>query len=157
MKSVEGWQKKKIYAIANTLGYVDRKDKDNDVLHMIVYAQTGKESVKDLTHTEANLIIKYLEQKQSHMSVESVSQGQKKKIWALMYRLKELDELPNTTPVGERLAGIIERQFEVKSTPQRLFTYLDREDGNKLIEILKHYIETAESRQKTTVYGHMLN
>ena len=91
MKSVQGWQKKKIYAIANALGYVDSKDKENDILHMIVYAQTGKESVKDLTHNEAELIIAYLEQKQSHMSVESVSQGQKKKIWALMYRLKELD------------------------------------------------------------------
>lgn len=154
MKSVQGWQKKKIYAIANALGYVDSKDKENDVLHMIVYAQTGKESVKDLTHNEAELIIAYLEQKQSHMSVESMSQGQKKKIWALMYRLKELDEIEDTTPVGERLAGIIKRQFDVKSTPQRLFTYLDREDGNKLIEILKHYIESAESRRPA---GHMMN
>ena len=63
-----------------------------------------------------------------------------------MYELQSLDREPNTAPVGERLAGIIERQFQVRSTPQRIFNRLSRDDGNKLIEILKNYVRTAERK-----------
>ena len=75
-----------------------------------------------------------------------MSEGQKKKVFSLMYQLKELDAEPNFTPIGERLAGIIERQFKVRSTPKYLFTNLSKEDGNRLIEILKNYISTAERK-----------
>lgn len=143
---IQGWQTKKIYAIANALGFVDRTDKENDVLHMIIHSQTGKTSTKDLTYREANVIIAYLEKQQNQTVHEIMSQGQKKKCWQLMYELQSLDREPNTTPVGERLAGIIERQFKVKSTPQRIFNHLSKDEGNQLIEILKNYIKTAERR-----------
>lgn len=143
---IQGWQTKKIYAIANALGFVDRTDKENDVLHMIIHSQTGKTSTKDLTYREANAIIAYLEKQQNQTVHEVMSQGQKKKCWQLMYELQSLDVEPNLTPVGERLAGIIERQFKVKSTPQRIFNHLSKDDGNQLIEILKNYIKTAERR-----------
>lgn len=143
---IEKWQTKKIYAIANALGFVDRSDKENDILHMIINSQTGKSSVKQLTYREANSLIDRLEKQQNHEIVEVMTQGQKKKCWSLMYELKELDREPNFSPVGERLAGIIERQFKVKSTPQRIFNQLSKDDGNQLIEILKNYIKTAERR-----------
>lgn len=54
MKTVESWQTKKIYAIANALGYVDRQDKDNDILHMIMFSQTGKHSTKELTYRKSS-------------------------------------------------------------------------------------------------------
>lgn len=146
VSAVKGWQTKKIYAIANSLGFVDRADKENDVLHSIIYSHTGKISCKDLTYHEANKIISYLEKQQSHAISEVMSHGQKKKCWQLMYELQSLDAEPNYTPVGERLAGIIERQFNVKSTPQRVFNRLSKNDGNKLIEILKNYIKTAERK-----------
>lgn len=143
---IQGWQTKKIYAIANALGFVDRTDKENDILHMIIHSQTGKTSTKDLTYREANTIIAYLEKQQNQTIQEVMSQGQKKKCWQLMYELQSLDKEPNATPVGERLAGIIERQFKVKSTPQRIFNHLSKDEGNQLIEILKNYIKTAERR-----------
>lgn len=143
---IQGWQTKKIYAIANALGFVDRTDKENDILHMIIHSQTGKTSTKDLTYREANAIIAYLEKQQNQTIQEVMSQGQKKKCWQLMYELQSLDKEPNATPVGERLAGIIERQFKVKSTPQRIFNHLSKDEGNQLIEILKNYIKTAERR-----------
>lgn len=144
--AIQGWQTKKIYAIANALGFVDRTDKENDILHMIIHSQTGKTSTKDLTYREANAIIAYLEKQQNQTIQEVMSQGQKKKCWQLMYELQSLDKEPNATPVGERLAGIIERQFKVKSTPQRIFNHLSKDEGNQLIEILKNYIKTAERR-----------
>lgn len=144
--AIQNWQKKKIYAIANALGYVDKTDKENDVLHMIINGRCGKSSVKNLTYREASDIIDYLVKQQNQTIDEVMTQGQKKKCWQLMYELQGLDEKPNFTPIGERLAGIIERQFSVKSTPQRVFNRLSKEDGNKLIEILKKYIETAERK-----------
>lgn len=143
---IQGWQTKKIYAIANALGFVDRTDKENDVLHMIIHSQTGKTSTKALTYREANAIIAYLEKQQNQTVQEVMSQGQKKKCWQLMYELQSLDSEPNPASVGERLAGIIERQFKVKSTPQRIFNHLSKDEGNQLIEILKNYIKTAERR-----------
>ena len=47
MKTVERWQTKKIYAIANALGYVDRQDKDNDILHIIIFSQTCKHWIEN--------------------------------------------------------------------------------------------------------------
>ena len=146
MKAVEAWQKRKIYAIAGSLKFVDKNDKENGILHMIVYNLTMKTSVKDLTFAQANLVIDYLVQQQNKSIPEVMSEGQKKKVFSLMYQLKELDAEPNFTPIGERLAGIIERQFKVRSTPKYLFTNLSKEDGNRLIEILKNYISTAERK-----------
>ena len=143
---IQGWQKKKIYAIANALGFTNRNDKENDVLHMIVHSQTGKLSIRELTSYEANMIIAYLEKQKNHSIHDVMSQGQKKKCWQLMYELQSLDAVPNPAPVGMRLAGIIERQFNVKSTPHRVFNHLSKEDGNRLIEILKNYIHSAERK-----------
>lgn len=146
-KKLEKWQIKKIYAIANKLKYVIAGQKD-DVLHMIIENMTLKDSVKELTYSEAAKLICYLEQQQALTEKnEKVSETQKKKIWALMYDLRDKDMTIDPTPIGERLAGIIRRQFAVASSPQRLFTHLNYDDGNALIEILKHYVATAERKR----------
>lgn len=139
-------KKRKIYAIAGALNFVDRNDKENDVLHMIIFNMTQKSSVKDLTYTQANKVIDYLQQYQNKSQSECMSEGQKKKVFSLMYQLKEMDKEVNDTSIGDRLAGIIERQFKVKSTPKYLFTNLTKEDGKQLIEIIKNYIATAERK-----------
>jgi len=146
MRAVENWQKKKIYAIAGALKFVYKTDKENYILHMIIFNMTNKESVKDLTYNQANKVIDYLKQQQDKSLVENMSEGKKKKVFSLMYQLKDLDGEPNIIPIGERLSGIIERQFKVRSTPKYLFTNLSKDDGNKLIEILKNYIGTAERK-----------
>lgn len=146
MKLIEGWQKKKIYAIANALNYVDTQDKENDILHILLWQHAKKESVKELSYAEANEIISYLSAQQGRYTKDQMTQGQIKKVWSLMYDLKDADSEVNATPIGERLAGIIRRQFNVRSSPQRLFTMLTSEDGNTLIEVMKHYVATAERR-----------
>ena len=78
MKTVERWQTKKIYAIASALGYVDRQDKDNDILHMIIFSQTCKYSTKELTYREANEIIAYLE-KQQNNKIDEVMTADKRR------------------------------------------------------------------------------
>ena len=146
-KAIESWQKRKIYAIANALGYT-AKTEETDILHLIMEDMTGKQSVTKLTYDDANKLIDYLVRQQTSLDKsDNVSKGQQKKIWALMYELKDCDLAVNPAPIGERLAGIITRQFGVRSTPIRLFTYLDYVDGEKLIEILKHYIDNAERKR----------
>lgn len=148
MKAIENWQKKKIYAIANSLHYVIRNADEEDPLHMILYSMTGKTSIKELTYAEADKLITYLSRLQEDVDKNiNVSKAQQQKIWGLMYELKACDLVPDFTPVGVRLAGIIKRQFDVPSSPQRLFTHLDYDDGNKLIEIMKHYINNAERKR----------
>ena len=75
MKAVEAWQKRKIYAIAGSLKFVDKNDKENDILHMIVYNLTMKTSVKDLTFAQANLVIDYLVQQQNKSIPEVMMQN----------------------------------------------------------------------------------
>lgn len=146
-KSIEVWQKKKIYAIANQLEYVNKEHND-DILHMIIENMTGKESVKLLDYAEANQLIDYLAKQQALNEKRlGVTTKQKKKIWALMYELKDNDITQNPTPIGKRLVGIIKRQFNVISSPQRPFTHLEYEDGEILIEILKNYVKTAERKR----------
>ena len=52
MAAINAQQIRKIYAIGNALGIVERGNEDDD-LHALVSALTGKDSVKSLTYTEA--------------------------------------------------------------------------------------------------------
>ena len=50
MAAINAQQIRKIYAIGNALGIVERGNEDDD-LHALVSALTGKDSVKALTYT----------------------------------------------------------------------------------------------------------
>ena len=50
MAAINAQQIRKIYAIGNALGIVERGNEDDD-LHALVSALTGKDSVKSLTYT----------------------------------------------------------------------------------------------------------
>ncbi len=52
MAAINAQQIRKIYAIGNALGIVERGNEDDD-LHALVSALTGKDSVKSLTYAEA--------------------------------------------------------------------------------------------------------
>jgi hypothetical protein len=75
-----------------------------------------------------------------------MTEGQQRKVWSLMYELKRFDTQPSVATLGERLCGIIKRQFNIDAMAQKPFQFLRREDGNKLIEILKSYCGNAETR-----------
>lgn len=56
MAAINAQQIRKIYAIGNALGIVERGNEDDD-LHALVSALTGKDSVKSLTYAEAQAVI----------------------------------------------------------------------------------------------------
>lgn len=105
------YQIRKIYAIGQALGIVNRGGED--ALHDLVYGVTGKSSVKELSYSEACKVIGELEARQgtppprpkktNHRKRKpgGVSEGQERKVWALMYRLAAAS--PSTVAVGDRL------------------------------------------------------
>lgn len=58
------YQIRKIYAIGQALGIVNRGGED--ALHDLVYGVTGKSSVKELSYSEACKVIGELEARQGH-------------------------------------------------------------------------------------------
>ena len=54
---IDKGQIKSIYAIAAKLGMVEQGGGHEDALHMLVQGLTGKESVKALTHAEAQAVL----------------------------------------------------------------------------------------------------
>jgi len=147
------YQIRKIYAIAQTLGMVNRNG--SDMLHELVQSVTGKGSVKDLTYSEALRLIGELEARQGtppprrskrkhKEKTGGASEGQQRKVWALMYQLEEA--APSTATVGDRLCGVIKKELGIDACPKDPFAWLDYKTCNKLVEILKGYVNTARKK-----------
>jgi len=158
MSAITTQQVRKIYAIGNALGIVER-DNDQDNLHILIDTLTGKESVKALGYCEAEDVIRELRRRQGdsprprprrpkqHPETSGgATEGQQRRIWQLMYSLERLDREPSTATLGERLCGIIKRELKVDCTPKNPFLWLDSQVANKLIEIIKGYVKSAERR-----------
>ncbi len=155
MASINTYQIRKIYAIAGALGM---KGNDRyDPLHDLISDITGKESVRDLSYADACRVIGELEARQGtppprkggrplrKSAPGRVSEGQQRKIWALMYKLEEAS--PSTAPLGNRLCAIIKKTLGVDAFPAAPFAWVDYKGGNKVIEALKGYVTTAQKHR----------
>lgn len=117
---------------------------------------TGKSSVKELSYSEACKVIGELEARQgtppprpkktNHRKRKpgGVSEGQERKVWALMYRLAAAS--PSTVAVGDRLRAAIKKEAGVDAFADDPFAWLDYKSCNKLIEALKGYVKNAERK-----------
>ena len=147
------YQIRKIYAIGGALGMVMHGEED-DPLHDLVAGMTGKTSIKALTYGEACKVIGELEGRQGtppprksgkplRKSVPGrTSEGQQRKIWVLMYKLQAAS--PSKTPLGDRLCAIIKKELGIDAFPKDPFAWISYKDGNKLVEVLKGYVKTAQ-------------
>ena len=147
------YQIRKIYAIGGALGMVKRNEED-DLLHELVESMTGKKSIKALTYSEACKVIGELEGRQGtppprksgkplrKTAPGHTSEGQRRKVWALMYRLQ--DASPSKATLGDRLCAIIKKELGMDAFPKDPFAWIGYKDGNKLVEVLKGYVKTAQ-------------
>ncbi|MUT95780.1 MAG: regulatory protein GemA [Subdoligranulum sp.] len=139
------YQIRKIYAIGGALGMVKRGE-DDDLLHELVNGMTGKTSIKELTYGEACKVIGELEGRQGTPRLKEragrTSEGQRRKIWALMYQLQAAS--PSKAQIGDRLCAIIKKELGIDAVPKNPFAWIDYKGGNKLVEVLKGYVKTAE-------------
>ena len=153
--NINNYQIRKIYAIGGALGMrgADRQD----ALHDLINSMTGKASVKELTYAEACRVIGELEARQGtppprkggrplrKTASGRVSDGQQRKIWALMYQLAEAS--PSTAQLGDRLCAIIKKSLGVEAFPSAPFAWVDYKGANKVIEALKGYVANAQKRR----------
>lgn len=160
MKKADSRQIRAIYAIGGALGISENHRDDN--LHVLISGITGKESVKELSYREAEEVIRALKERQGSYTPKpmkkkkdgtlipgGMTEGQKRKCWALMYQIEQESE-PSTASAGERLCGVIEKVAKVTSVPKDPFRFLDYHGGNKVIEALKGYIKSIKRKEART-------
>lgn len=153
MEERREWQKH-IFGAAKSAGIFDSDD-----LHALVSAVCGKDSLKDISKQDYNLIIKEIAKRSSGISkkkksgsmaktraVSGMSQGQISKVWQLMYELKKFDRKDSGAALGERLCSIIKRELKIDAQPKEPFVWLSSQNGSILIERLKNYVYNAEKR-----------
>ncbi len=157
MAAIATQQIRKIYAIGNALGIVERGNSE-DSLHDLMSSITGKDSLKALTYAEAQAVIRDLEKRQGDAPPSrrkpkthtehpgGATAAQQRKVWALMYELQKCDAEPSAASLGERLCGIIKKELKVDAVPAQPFAWLEFQTCNKLIEVLKKYVANAKKK-----------
>ena len=147
---------RRLYAIASKCGLVERDNKD-DALHQIIFSITGKTSAKELTAKEIKAVeAEILERYGNEISGNKIKNqetiegmmppAQQSLAWRYMYEIESYDLQPSSKTVGERLAGIVHKELNLTAFPDKPLLWVDAKDGNRLIEILKHYLTSAEKK-----------
>ena len=156
-------QVQRIYGMGAALGMLDNNNHKDDMLHNLVYNITGQDSVKQLTDSDYKKVVAELAQrikisqlqppekprssnKRYNTTAKGMTAGQQRKVWALMYQLAGCDTTVTGATKGERLCGIIKKELHIDASPQKPFEWLGFEQGNKLIELLKNYVKSAERK-----------
>ena len=158
-------QIQRIYGMGATLGLVESGNKE-DLLHELIYCHTEKTSVRELTNEEYKAIVKELAERIQIANLQpphpakqkraqkyettpgGMTAGQQKKVWALMYQLQGCDLQDSPSSLGERLCGIIKKELNIDCTPKNPLKWIKYQQGNKLIELLKNYVKSAERKAK---------
>lgn len=157
-------QTQRIYAMGARLGILEHGNR-NDNLHTLVYQLTQKESIRSLNDNEYKIVVKDLAERLKMQNMDAppchpykakkfedsgrgkMSDGQKRKVWRLMYQLRDLDDHPAQAKLGNRLCGIIKKELHIDATPKQPFIWVTYQQGVKLIEVLKKYLDNAQRRK----------
>ena len=150
-------QIKSIYAMGSSLGI--NRNSHEDELHALVLCITNKESIKELTSSEAGAVISELirrmkgegkirKERRRKIDVPpgKMTEAQQRKAWQLIYRLQELD--PSESSAAERMRGAVRKILgaEINTNNKAPFRMIPMEDGIKLIDTLKRYVMSAEKK-----------
>jgi len=144
----------RIWSAARALGITSNE------LHDIVERETGKHSLKDLTDKQVDYIgtllwnmdagREYVPKQTSSFKFEEtpggVSEGQYKKIIALMCELRKLDAAPIPATLEQRVAGIIKAYLRMSASSDNPYRWLKYYHGVKLIETIKGILDTAQRK-----------
>lgn len=159
MTMISTSQISRIYAAARNLG-MTTKGEDDD-LHALVHAVTGKDSIRQLSSAEARDVIHELDKRSAPSDTRrrrpapdpsvyppgQMTPSQISKCWRLIYSVCESD--PSEVSPADRLAGAAERF--VGQRPNMMaknpFRFFSQEQGSKLIESLKRLEYSAEVKK----------
>lgn len=144
MKKISKIQIKVLYATASRLGLVGR-DHDDD-LHLIIYNMFKKESVKDLTENQYKKVLRYLDNLTNNTENGMITNKQKQYVNTLMQKLAKVS--PSKVPINERLAGIVHKHLNMTAIPQDPLIWVTKKQAQKLIVVLKNYIEFETKKER---------
>ena len=160
--TIEKWQIKCIHTYGNELGIVDQSAQSEgimDELHLLINCLTGKCSSKELTYSEANVVLSRLKDmmkvgnrplkyrtaavpEKEPERTGMASAGQIKKIWRLMYTLQSYDKPGGQAGnLKKRLKAILRASAKVDD-----LKFLTRSRANTAIEAIKGIIETERKK-----------
>lgn len=148
-----------IYAMGSSLGI--NRNSHEDELHQLVYGITGKESIKELTSSEAYSVQRELinrmkgsenisksssRKKPIDVPPGKMTEAQQKKAWSLIYILQKLD--PSDASAADRMRGAVRKilGMEINTDNKAPFRMVSVSDGRKLIDTLKKYVRSAEKK-----------
>ena len=156
MAKIKAHDIQRIYAIAAKMGILESGSHD-DMLHQLVQTLTGKDSIRDLTSSEAVTVIDDLERrsgyrpaprrKRSPASADyppgQMTEAQGKTCWGMAYDIIQLEQL--TIPAADVLRDAAYKLLGVtintaSGNPWRM---ISQQDGSRLIESLKRRLEFA--------------
>lgn len=162
-KAISKEQIKRIYALGSAIGILESGNKDDD-LHALVYSIAGKESVKALSEGEFKKVEKALmdkmkiyrdnkapkprEKSKDETVAGMMTKAQQTKAWKLIYELIALDPRGGSATAGERMVGAIRKILNIQADVKKPFAWISFEQGSFLIEQLKRYVASAESKSK---------
>lgn len=154
---IKDWQRKRIFMLARELGITTTSIDNSDDLHSLLLGITGESSLKAISSAQADKLIGELEHRSrfgqpipTHKPGE-VSEGQKKKIIALMCELRKYDPVRNPATIEKRVAGIIFKELGITAMEKNPYAWLKYKDAVKLIEIIKGYLDTAKRKASRSV------
>lgn len=159
-KMIQSWQRSRVFGLARELGLTTKSNDKSDDLHQLLDSRTGKASLTHLTYEEANSLIVELGHRQRFGSVPvssalkfqfrevpgGISEGQYRKIIALMYELRKLDPLSGRATIEQRVAGIIRTYLHLSASNRDPYAWLSFQDGNRLIEAIKGILKSAKKK-----------
>lgn len=146
-------QIQRIYALGAKCGLLDRERGNDDDLHLWIKQWSQKDHISELTDKQADFIIARLVDYQNNVcppkpaECEFITQEQKKFCFSLAYKLAKLS--PSNVDVRERLRGLICKVTgrNIK-TDGDIFYKVTRDDGSRIIEMLKRMIRSEEQKKK---------
>lgn len=163
-KMISDAQRSKIFALARELGMSTHSREKDDDLHLLIDGLVAKPSITLLISDEAYKVIAELEHRARFCTPNpapakqptpkpkrtakpgGMSEGQQKKIIALMCELRKCDAVYNKASIEQRVSGIIRRELHIDAIASDPYAWLTYKDGVKLIEVIKKYLDNARNK-----------
>jgi hypothetical protein len=157
-KMMQPWQRSRIYGLCRELGMSTKSDDKSDELHLLISSRAGKDTLTALTFSEATGVISELEHNKRFNAPAArptkkfifkeipggISEGQYKKIVALMCELRKYDEKPYKATIEMRVSGIIWKYLHINAPHEDPYRWLKGHHGVKLINTLNGMLDTAK-------------
>ncbi len=136
---------KSLHAAAAHHGLISSGNRDK--LLALVFEQTGKERVRDLTEREGAAIRARIRTLGKGSVPGMIRPGQIRKAWKLLYLLCEMDPREGVS-ARARMAGAIKAILKIEAPKAGdLFRWIDEKMGARLIEGLKRYAGSAGKKK----------